>query len=107
MEDRRQVTFEEGKEFASQFGMPFLETSAKATQNVDMAFDTMTREIKEKMSNKTGGGKGGAGTTPGGPAFGQGKQLPQQTPGGEPSAAEIASVNLNKKKEKNNKGGCC
>ena len=70
MEDRRQVTFEEGKEFASQFGMPFLETSAKATQNVDMAFDTMTREIKEKMSNKTGGGKGGAGTTPGGPAFG-------------------------------------
>ena len=52
MEDRRQVTYEEGKEFAGQFGMPFLETSAKATQNVDMAFDTMTREIKEKMSSK-------------------------------------------------------
>ena len=31
MEDRRQVTFEEGQEFASQFSMPFLETSAKET----------------------------------------------------------------------------
>ena len=28
--------------------MPFLETSAKATQNVDMAFETMTKEIKQK-----------------------------------------------------------
>ncbi len=50
MEDRRQVTFEEGQEFASQFSMPFLETSAKATQNVEMAFDTMTKEIKDKMA---------------------------------------------------------
>lgn len=75
MEDRRQVTFEEGKEFAAQFGMPFLETSAKATQRVEEAFDTMTKEIKEKMMSKPGGGRGG---TPGGPAFGQGKQLPQQ-----------------------------
>ena len=72
MDDRRQVTFEEGKEFASQFGMPFLETSAKATQRVDEAFDTMTREIKEKMMQKPGGGRGG---TPGGPSFGQGKAL--------------------------------
>ena len=70
MEDRRQVTYEEGKEFAGQFGMPFLETSAKATQNVDMAFDTMTREIKEKMSSKPGGAAGRGGATPGGPAFG-------------------------------------
>ena len=70
MEDRRQVTFEEGKEFAAQFGMPFLETSAKATQRVEEAFDTMTKEIKEKMMSKPGGGRGG---TPGGPAFGQGK----------------------------------
>ena len=30
--------------------MPFLETSAKATQNVEMAFDTMTKEIKDKMA---------------------------------------------------------
>ena len=68
IEDRRQVTFEEGQEFANQFSMPFLETSAKATHNVEMAFDTMTKEIKEKMMSKPG--VGGRGTTPGGPAFG-------------------------------------
>lgn len=55
--------------------MPFLETSAKATQRVDEAFDTMTKEIKDKMMSKPGGtGPGGrVGGTPGGPAFGQGK----------------------------------
>ena len=105
MEDRRQVTFEEGQEFASQFSMPFLETSAKATQNVDMAFDTMTKEIKDKMAQKPGGGRG---TGPGGQAFGQGKQLPREmTPGAEPSAQELRSVNLNKKNEKKGKGSCC
>ena len=107
MSDRRQVSFEEGQEFASQFGMPFLETSAKATQNVDLAFETMTKEIKDKMMQKPGGGPG-RGVTPGGPSFGQGKQLPaQMTPNGEPSAQHIANVNLNKKKEKSGKGGCC
>ena len=64
--------------------MPFLETSAKATQNVDMAFETMTREIKEKMMSKPGAG--GSRNTPGGPNFGQGKQLPSMTPGAEPTA---------------------
>lgn len=49
-----------------------------------MAFETMTKEIKDKMVSKPGGGRG---TTPGGPAFGQGKQLPPQaTPGAEPTA---------------------
>ena len=106
MEDRRQVQFDEGREFAAQFGMPFLETSAKATQNVDMAFDTMTREIKDKMKKAPGAaGKGSA--TPGGPAFGQGKALPAQTPGGEPTAEQINSVNLSKKNDKKGKGGCC
>lgn len=73
MEDRRQVTFEEGQEFANQFSMPFLETSAKATQNVDMAFDTMTREIKERFASKPGGA--GRPGIPSAPAFGQGKAL--------------------------------
>ena len=107
MEDRRQVTFEEGQEFANQFGMPFLETSAKATHNVDLAFDTMTKEIKEKMVNKPGATGQGRGATPGGPAFGQGRALPQATPGGEPTAEQIGSVNLNKKREKTGSKGCC
>ena len=85
--------------------MPFLETSAKATQNVDMAFETMTREIKEKMMSKPGAG--GSRNPPGGPNFGQGKQLPSMTPGAEPTAQQIATVTLNKKKEKSGKTTCC
>jgi hypothetical protein len=30
--------------------MPFIETSAKASLNVDEAFVTMTKEIKDKMA---------------------------------------------------------
>jgi len=47
--------------------MPFLETSAKETQNVDMAFDTMTKEIKDKTAAKPGGGGRVGGNAP---AFG-------------------------------------
>ena len=69
MLDKRQVTEDEGREFAAQFGMPFLETSAKATLQVDAAFETMTREIKDKIKSKPGAaGKGSS--TPGGPVFG-------------------------------------
>ena len=50
--DKRQVQREEGEELAAQFGMPFLETSAKESQGVDEAFVTMTREIKEKNLTK-------------------------------------------------------
>lgn len=48
IEDKRQVPREEGEELAAQFQMPFIETSAKASLNVDEAFVTMTKEIKEK-----------------------------------------------------------
>ena len=49
-----------------------------------MAFDTMTKEIKEKLAQKPGGGgRGGGGNAP---AFGQGKQLRSDvTPGAEPT----------------------
>ena len=65
MEMQRQVSKEEGKEFADQFNMPFLETSAKETLNVESAFLTMTKEIKDKTSNMRGVSSSAA--TPGGP----------------------------------------
>ena len=43
---------------------------------MDMAFETMTKEIKEKQINVPRAP--GAKNTPGGPAFGQGRALPQQ-----------------------------
>jgi GTPase SAR1 family protein len=46
--EQRQVTFEEGQELANSYQMPFLETSARNSLNVDEAFVTMTKEIKDK-----------------------------------------------------------
>lgn len=49
LESQRQVTFEEGKAYADQLGIKFIETSAKNSVNVDNAFFTMANEIKERV----------------------------------------------------------
>lgn len=69
---------EEAEEFANSFHMPFLETSAKASMNVDEAFVVMTKEIKDKMQQKqVGSTKASTTTAP----LGQGKavQRPEST----------------------------
>ena len=45
LDEKRKVTFEQGKEFADTHGMKFFETSAKNAHNVEESFITMTREI--------------------------------------------------------------
>ena len=45
LSEKRQVSYDQGKEFADTYGMKFIETSAKSAINVEEAFDTMTREI--------------------------------------------------------------
>ena len=37
-----------GQEFADQLGIPFLETSAKSATNVEQAFLTMAKQIKDR-----------------------------------------------------------
>ena len=54
------VDYNTAKEFADQLGIPFLETSAKNSTNVEQAFITMAAEIKARMAQvpiaaKTGG----------------------------------------------------
>jgi Ras-related protein Rab-1A len=45
LEEQRQVSYDQGKEFADTYGMKFIETSAKNATNVEDAFQTMTKEI--------------------------------------------------------------
>jgi Ras-related protein Rab-1A len=45
LEEKREITFEEGKEFASINGMEFFETSAKTAYKVQEAFELLTKDI--------------------------------------------------------------
>ncbi|KAJ5929396.1 hypothetical protein N7454_007244 [Penicillium verhagenii] len=53
MEDKKVVEYTVAKEFADSLGIPFLETSAKNASNVEQAFLTMARQIKERMGTAT------------------------------------------------------
>ncbi|OIT33320.1 PREDICTED: ras-related protein RABD1-like [Nicotiana attenuata] len=51
------VDTQTGKALADELGIPFLETSAKDSINVEQAFLTMAGEIKKKMGNQPAGAK--------------------------------------------------
>ncbi|KAL3843650.1 hypothetical protein ACJIZ3_001053 [Penstemon smallii] len=50
--ESKAVDTETAKAFADELGIPFLETSAKDSINVEQAFLTMAAEIKKKMGNQ-------------------------------------------------------
>jgi len=50
LEMKKVVDTNEAKDFAESLGISFLETSAKSSKNVEEAFLTMTRQIKERVS---------------------------------------------------------
>lgn len=53
MNDVRTVNTKEGQDLAAALGVPFLETSAKSSHNVDDMFMMMGKAIKEKKSGKS------------------------------------------------------
>lgn len=54
---KKVVDFSTAKEYADSIGIPFLETSAKNSTNVEQAFMTMASEIKKHMGSSQGGEK--------------------------------------------------
>ncbi|KAF4731238.1 hypothetical protein FOZ62_026004, partial [Perkinsus olseni] len=58
---KKVVTYDEGKELADQLGIPFLETSAKNSHNVEQAFIEMSREIKARVKTAPQPSRSGAG----------------------------------------------
>ncbi|XP_041852227.1 ras-related protein Rab-8B-like [Melanotaenia boesemani] len=61
MTDRRQVSKDRGEKLAIDYGVKFLETSAKSSLNVEEAFYTMGRGILHNLSSKTTDNNGGSG----------------------------------------------
>jgi Ras-related protein Rab-1A len=64
---KKVVEYSVAKEFADQLNIPFLETSAKNATNVEQAFLTMAKQIKDRMgstSTPAGGAKSST-VTPG------------------------------------------
>ena len=55
LEDKRKVTYQEGKDFATSNGMQFIETSAKADTKVKEAFELLTQEIIKASITKDKG----------------------------------------------------
>ena len=52
LEEKRQVTYEEGEEFAKKNNIMFLETSAKTRHNIDATFQEIARQLIKDAANK-------------------------------------------------------
>ncbi|KAJ3097172.1 GTP-binding protein of the rab [Phlyctochytrium bullatum] len=74
---KKVVDYNAAKEFADQLQIPFLETSAKNSSNVEQAFLTMAKQIKDRMGANTAAAPNKASVK-----VGQGTTVPQQSSGG-------------------------
>jgi Ras-related protein Rab-1A len=59
LSDKKIVEYTAAKEFADALDIPFLETSALSSTNVEQAFYTMARQIKAQMTNNASSGAAG------------------------------------------------
>ena len=52
LEEKRAITYNQGKEFADSYGLKYIETSAKKNLNVNEAFETLGRELMQASDDK-------------------------------------------------------
>jgi len=52
LEEKRIITYNQGKEFADSYGLKYIETSAKKNLNVNEAFETLGRELMQASDDK-------------------------------------------------------
>ena len=52
LEEKRVITYNQGKEFADTYGLKYIETSAKKNMNVNEAFETLGRELMQASDDK-------------------------------------------------------
>ncbi|TKX22015.1 Ras-like protein 5 [Elsinoe australis] len=81
LEAEREVSTEEGKKLARDFGCRFIETSAKSRINVENAFFDIVREIRKYNREITGGPGGAQGGANGKPSKEMGVQDADQDAG--------------------------
>ena len=80
LEEKRVITYNQGKEFADTYGLKYIETSAKKNLNVNEAFETLGRELMAASAEK---------------------KIIKQKQNKKISVAKAQDLNINKK------GGCC
>ena len=80
LEDKRVISYNQGKEFADNYGLKFIETSVKKNLNVNEAFDTLGRELMKASGDK---------------------KIIKQPPNKKISVAKVQDLNVQKK------NGCC
>ena len=80
LEDKRVITYNQGKEFADTYGLKFIETSAKKNLNVNEAFQTIGKELMESNTDN---------------------KINKQKENKKISVAKAQDLNIQKK------GGCC
>ena len=51
-DEKRKVSYEEGKELATKYGVNFIEASAKSSKNVVEVFQTLAKQIKTHVLPK-------------------------------------------------------
>ena len=77
LEDKRVITYNQGKEFADSYGLKYIETSAKKNLNVNEAFETLGRELMQHSEDK---------------------KIVRQKQNKKISVAQVQDLNANKKK---------